>query len=252
MTGPRPFLHRCEPLRLLGAAMLVWSSACATSPDGLEPSSTSGLRYAVLIDVGEFMEADSTLLLQDQGTGASLGGGSFESDIEGRMGLGLVVEAPLTEELALRTGVLAKRFLPRDIEGLSFGEAGQVEGLLALRLRRGALAPGGWLGGARPWGEARLGWVPETRVESVFAPGTPIATALDLEGDDYAKAGASIGLEWDLGNRWLFEVGGGYEMPLGSADAETVLALEGLPPVVTKTSIEPRGWTFWIGFTWCP
>ena len=252
MARLRASLPRLEALPGIGGILLLLSAGCASSPIAQEAEGPSRLRYAMLVDVGEFMEADSTLRLQNQDTGDALGGGAFRSDIEGRIGLGLVVEAPITEQVALRTGVLAKRFLPRDIEGLAFREADQLEGLLALRLRMRPMSNGTWFDGARPWFEARLGWVPETRVESVFAPGTPIATALDLEGDDYAKAGASLGFEWDIGNRWLFEVGGGYERPLGSADADTVLALEGLPPVVTQTSIEPRGWTFWIGFTWCP
>lgn len=204
-----------------------------------------GPRVGLLFDVAESISARSSLELLD-GSGASLGGGSFESAIEGRAGLGLLMEVPLGGAWSLRSGILAKRFRPQDIPGLGFEEAEQLEGQLAARVRARSRA------GARPWAEVRLGWVPETRIRSTFDPGGALATELDLRGDSYGKAGVAAGLEWALQNRWRLEVGSGYDIPLGSADADTQLTLAGLPPVVTQTSIEPRGWTFWIGLTWSP
>jgi hypothetical protein len=239
--------RRSGAAALLPLMILLGSlEGCAAPRAMTAPKEERRARVGLLLDVAESITARSSLELVDGGSGASLGGGSFESAIEGRAGLGLLMEVPLGPAWSLRTGVLAKRFRPHDIPGLGFEEAEQLEGLVAARVRARPR------GGPRPWAELRVGWVPETRIQSTFDPGGALSTELDLRGDAYAKAGVAAGLEWPLQNRWRLEVGSGYDIPLGSADAETQLALAGLPPVVTRTTIEPRGWTFWIGLTWSP
>ena len=132
-----------------------------------------------------------------------------------------------------------------DVPGLRFEEATQWEGQLGVRFRGEARSSASW----RPWAEVRGGWVPKTKVDSIFGPGT-IDAALGIEGDSYAKLGIAAGVEWSLGNRWRIEAGSAYDAPLGAAEAESVVDI-GIP-AVTRTAIEPRGWTFWVGLSWSP
>ena len=219
----------------LGLALVL--AACQSAGTS---EAASGLRYSVLLDVAESMAAETELGIV--GTDAS---GTFETSIEGRFGLGLLVEAPITPTVALRSGILTRTFRPVDVPGLRFEEATQWEGQLGVRFRGEARSFASW----RPWTEVRGGWVPKTKVDSIFGPGT-IDAALGIEGDSYAKLGIAAGVEWSLGNRWRIEAGSAYDAPLGAAEAESVVDI-GIP-AVTRTAIEPRGWTFWVGLSWSP
>ena len=219
----------------LGLALVL--AACQSAGTS---EAASGLRYSVLLDVAESMAAETELGIV--GTDAS---GTFETSIEGRFGLGLLVEAPITPTVALRSGILTRTFRPVDVPGLRFEEATQWEGQLGVRFLGEARSSASW----RPWAEVRGGWVPKTKVDSIFGPGT-IDAALGIEGDSYAKLGIAAGVEWSLGNRWRIEAGSAYDAPLGAAEAESVVDI-GIP-AVTRTAIEPRGWTFWVGLSWSP
>ena len=221
------------------ACLLV--GACA-GPVGARQS--PDVRPYMLLDIGESMHADSRLEIADVGPAGSF---DFESTIDGRWGLAAGVEFDVDENVDARVGWIDRRLRALDIEGLAFESMTQVEAMGALLWKPMGRETdfGGWV----PHLEMRLGFVPRTRIPSVFGPGTA-DIPLNVDASSYWKWGLGAGLSRPMGSGLRFELGAIYEEAFDPAEADSVLEIGPNFEVGTHTEFSPRGWIFTGGFIW--